>query len=117
MNLKEIFFRYVVGVIYNIYIDDRKLYLGPARWPRWVLAMLPFARLFNEPAKKHDEEYFKGIAPRKKVDKKFLSECKSKIANSDFHPAIEQLAHIFAHIYYGLVRFYGHWFYGGGKNE
>lgn len=120
MTFRKLFGRYVVGVVYNLCLDDRKLFLGPARWPRWVLALLPFSRLFNDAAKTHDEGYADKlkIKSRKLIDKAFYRDMKRAIQVSDLHPTVELCARIAAIKYYCLVRFFGGFFFNikNGKN-
>ena len=112
MTFRQLFGKWVVGIVYNLYKDDRKLFLGPARWPRWVLSLLPFNQLFNEPARLHDMGYA-GLTKhtsREVIDRLFLRNMFKAIRTSDMHPIVGTIAMVAAITYYCIVRFFGGFF-------
>jgi hypothetical protein len=81
----------------------RKYKLGPASWPQWFLALLPFARLFGPAAGRHDDRYTKGGTEKDKIsaDSKFKKDM-VKVCGKNY------CAHNFAGFYYFCVDKFGH---------
>ena len=86
--------------------DKNWRYLGPASWSQRLLRLLPFSKLFNEPAKGHDTGYFKGGDKEDKslTDSQFLIGMFKKCRFNPF-------AYICACIYFLLVAFLGFIFF------
>lgn len=105
---RKLFIQYLDGVIYNIsHQDERVYFLGPAIFPQWVLACLPFAMTFNNAAYSHDVAYAGNSKHKSRfeADYVFLTRCKAASTNLT--------SYCFAHIYFVLVRTYGWMFWKG----
>lgn len=84
-------------------LESRKYYLGPKSWPQWLLALLPFSILFNEAAKKHDDDYGRGGDEIDKIlaDDEFYDSMLKKCSQNSS-------AYLFAYLYAQLVFKFGY---------
>jgi hypothetical protein len=114
--ISKIFKEYLNGVLYNLN-NKRTFYVGPYVFPQWLLALLPFARLFNSAAFVHDSMYAGNTKSKSRLDadKIFLQNC--LIAARTRVGFIRPFALAFSYIYFCLVRMYGWLFYKGGGNK
>ena len=115
--LSKLFNEYLEGVMYNwSHQNERVYYLGPAVFPQWVLATLPFAGLFNKAALKHDTYYAgngrKGVS-RYAADKEFYFDMIAAIDKSSISPLKKTVAWAMAIKYFVAVRGYGWMFWKG----
>jgi len=87
-------------------------YLGPSNWSQKVLRLLPFSKLFNEAAKKHDIGY--GIGGNKSnknyIDSTFIWDM---ITVCNWNP----FSWLFACFYYLAVRLFGFMFFNYKKKD